>query len=320
MNPFFSGFAAQAVLILVGLSLSAWTGARLGDEEQLDHPGNPFGINRSPYGEVFAMAMQGPINTDFHVGMYGATPEEMWQRSLENKKPEAEPGSLLMVEPEPEENCNAGCCPDMPGPCNKDESLPPSLLGKMEHLIEQMRIGHARRTNPLPASETLKFHIRRSAEDKLRLAYNLDPAHYANYNSLHFFLTEGISTRPELVNSVDELARQTIQYCLTREDDPRPALTAAAAGINLLQLMFKQTLDGENPHSIESMKAELAQVDQCIRTYQKIAAQWSRNGNWRRLSRQRLEECQTRIQFIHNMRNACEKTIERIHNQTELSS
>lgn len=309
MPPSLSRTLTLATMIVAGMAGSAWVGTMLGDRGELQHPINPFGVNRSPYGEVFAMAMQGPINTDFHVGMYGATPEEMVQLQRENEKRRPKPGSLLIVVPDPEELESTEPPP-----------LPPGVIPKMQHLIDQMRSGHARRTNKLPASEALKFHIRRSAEDKLRLAYNLDPSHYANYNSLHFFLTEGIGTRPELQASVDELARQTIDYCLSREDDPRPALTAAAACTNLLQLMFQQHLHGHRKRTLEEMRTVLSQLDEAIATFHRIAAEWDRAAKWQRLSPQRIDECQTRIGFIINIRDASEKTIERILSETEISS
>lgn len=296
-------------MIIVGLTTTAWIGSLLGNKAELAHPINPLGINRSPYGEVFAMAMQGPINTDFHVGMYGATPEEMVELQRENQRRRPPPGSLLIVQPDPAHATSA-----------EDPPLPPGLLPKMQHLIERMRIGHARRTNPLPASDALKFHIRRSAEDKLRLAYHLDPSHYANYNALHFFLTEGIGTRPELEDSVDELAHQTIDYCLSRRDDPRPALTAAAACTNLLQLMFKQHFHAGKTRSLEEMQSVLTRLDESIERYERIAAEWQRNRQWQRLSPQRIDECRTRIRFITNIRNACAKTIGRIQSETEISS
>ena len=45
-----------------------------GRESDLNVPLNPLGINGSPYGEVFAMAMQGPIDTYFHGAMGGGSP------------------------------------------------------------------------------------------------------------------------------------------------------------------------------------------------------------------------------------------------------
>ena len=154
-------------LLAVGGAVCALTSSPLLSSKELDTPPNPFGINRSPYGEIFAMALQGPSDDNVHVGMYGATMSEMGAAAKNAPKP----GNLLIVKPETE-----------PHPKPKW-----TLMGSMASLISKMQTGHIERTNPLPASEALKFYLRRQAEDKLRFAYNLDPSHSANYNSLHFF-------------------------------------------------------------------------------------------------------------------------------------
>lgn len=299
MQARFQNRLLSATLIVVGGCAAAWTGLELLDHEELDAPLNPFGVNRSPYGEIFAMALQGPINKNFHVGMFGATPEEIVQRQKEN--PVEKPGSLLIVKPDPDEQDR------------ESKQAPKGVLGHMEHLINQMQVGLVRRTNRLPASELLKAHLRRQAEDKLRLAYNLDPSHYANYNALHFFLAEGITTRPELVKHSIELAQETIDYCLSIDYDPRPSLTAAAACTNILHYMFKaERLNEEKQYSPEEMDAVIADLDECIATYHRIAAQWDENGNWQRLSPQRVYDCQQRIRFITKIRDAAVITVERI--------
>ena len=59
----------SAALIASGVFLWAFAGRPLVVNPDLDAPLNPLGINGSPYGEVFAMAMQGPIDTYFHSAM-----------------------------------------------------------------------------------------------------------------------------------------------------------------------------------------------------------------------------------------------------------
>lgn len=288
-------------LISSGLLMCAWTGISLLNSSELDTPLNPFGINHSPYGEVFAMAMQGPINTDFHVGMYGATDEAIAEAQQKNAS--SPPGSILIVKPKP-----------APPQNQPPQTWSPSQ--KLLSMIDQMEKGHKERTNPLPASEALKFFLRRKAEDKLRFAYQLDPSHYANYNSLHFFLTEGISTRPELTALASQLAEETIEYCLKQEDDPRPALTAAAACTNMLHLMFTKLRKGEPTASTDEMRASLAKLDECIARYHEIAGQWDQNNSWSRLSPQRIDECQTRIGFVTRIRDAAFQTIVRIEKRS----
>ena len=54
---------------LIGAGAIVWAvaGRPLIANPDLELPLNPLGINHSPYGEVIAMAMQGPIDTYFEL-------------------------------------------------------------------------------------------------------------------------------------------------------------------------------------------------------------------------------------------------------------
>lgn len=170
----------------------------------------------------------------------------------------------------------------------------------------------------------MKRYLRRQAEDKLRFAYQLDPSHYANYNALHFFLTEpSVGTRPELTPSAAKLAEETIQYCLKQDNDPRPALTAASACTNILHLMFSDQREAHPKYNTAQMRQCLSLLDHCIARYQMIARQWDESKGWERLSTQRITECSDRISFISKIRDAAEKTILRFESgpqQEQVSS
>jgi hypothetical protein len=277
---------------LIGSGVLAWAfaGRPLLANSDLKAPLNPFGINRSPYGEVLAMAMQGPIETDFHVGISGTG------------------GGHHHADSAPCAKCKAGSAE--PEPAANRPKPSPSVRGFMKGLLASMEKGTEIRTNPKPASESMKRYLRRQAEDKLRFTYQLDPAHYANYNALHFFLTEpAIGTRPELTPSAAKLAEETIQYCLRQQDDPRPALTAAAACTNILHLMFADQREANPKYTTAQMRQCLGLLDHCIGRYRHIAAQWEETKAWDRLSEQRITECADRISFICKIRDAAEKTI-----------
>ncbi|MDX1679216.1 MAG: hypothetical protein R3242_00675 [Akkermansiaceae bacterium] len=283
MNKSLPAWIPSAACIAAGVASLVWIGPRLSQRKELNFPLNPFGINRSPYGEVAAMAVQGPISTDFNVGMYGVARQ---------KKSEQEG--------------------DKQANSNKPKGLRSGLLGNIHRLIEDMRIAHVQRTNPRPASEALKTHLRSEAEDKLRFAYRLDPSHYASYTALHFFLVEGISgDYKKLTPEAAKLAEDTIEYCLSIDNDPRPALTAAAACNNILQLMFESYKRGEDQYSIAQMEAVLKRFDQCVAAYNRIAQEWLDKGNWERLSDQRVGDIQERYQFNLRMRQTAKDTIER---------
>lgn len=250
--------------------------------KEADVPLNVLGINRSPYGEVFAMAMQGPIDNHFH-----ATESD---------------GHVC------DENCDHG---------EKENTLVSNagFNDRLRAFIEGMGQGQTERTNPRGASDAHKFYLRREIEDKLRFAYNLDPAHYGNYNAYHFFLTEPkLGTRPELTPHAAKLADQTITYCLTQRNDPRQALTAAAAAGNVIELMFNdRQANPEKPRfTSEHMKSVLKVMDQSIGLYSHLANEWAEKGLWANLSELRLAETKERFHFVLKIRDSHEQAIRRV--------
>ena len=267
---------------LIGSGVLAWTfaGRPLLSNPDFKTPLNPLGINGSPYGEVFAMAMQGPIDTDFHGVLHGGAGQAQSDES--SGSPHAE-------------------SPDH------------GHSSRMKNLLTALEQAKQARTNPKGASEAHRLYLRRQVEDKLRFAYKLDPSHYANYNSLHFFLTEPqLGTRPELTPSAAKLAEETIQYCLKQEDDPRPALTAAAATSNILELMLNDQHNPEPKFSTAQIRQYLQLLDHCIQRYITLATAWDDSKSWERLSPQRIAECDERFQFITNFRVAAAAAIDRL--------
>lgn len=256
----------------------------LANNPETKTPLNPFGINTSPYGEVFAMAMQGPIDVYWHGTERSSSGHEGHDHSHSHSDQ------------------------------NEATAAPSGRFGdRARHYLDGLTEASVARTNPKPASEKHSRYIRRQIENKLRFAYELDPAHYANYNSYHFFLTEPkLGTRPELTPGAAKLAERTIHYCLKKTDDPRPALTAAAATENLLELMFNDQLK-EKPHfTTAQMRQYLGLLDQCIARYNTISNEWTRTGNWSLLSDQRRLECKDRYHFILQVRHSSEETIRRL--------
>jgi hypothetical protein len=285
-----------ATLLGAGVLAWAFAGRPLIADRELAPPLNPLGINGSPYGEVIAMAMQGPIDTRFTIGMFGGGGQTRDDAS-------ASPDSGR--ETSAEEANEEIAVTDSPQPARRSlQTRWNSLLGSLAQAAEI-------RTNPKPPGEALKLHLRREAEDKLRFAYKLDPAHYANYNALHFFLTEPqVGTRPELTPSAAKLAQDTIEYCLKKQDDPRPALTAAAACTNILHLMFTDFRHSETPrYDTRQMRQCLALLDHCLQRYIAIASKWDKTRQWELLSPMRIAECDERFRFITKIRDAADQAI-----------
>jgi len=275
-------------LIGAGVAGFAISSRPLLKNQDADVPLNPLGINRSPYGEVFAMAMQGPIDTYFHAvedsGHVCADPEHCHHEHVKSKED-------LAIDKYTGVN------------------------DRVRHFIDGLGAGLEERTNPRSASAGHKFFLRRGIENKLRFAYNLDPSHYGNYNAYHFFLTEPeFGTRPELTPTAARLAEQTISYCLSQRNDPRQALTAAAAAGNILELMLNdRQIHAETPRfTTAQMRGVLQVMDQSIGLYSHLANEWSEKGLWANLSLLRIDEIQERLGFVLKIRQSHEQTIRRL--------
>lgn len=274
--------AINSTMAASGLALWSFAAGRLAGEGEFDYHPNPLGLKMSPYGQVIALAVQGGIDSDWN----GVETASFAQAANEE-----------------------GSAPTRPA-----NSRPASWLDHLEFAATE-------RTNPRPASEGHKFYLRRQVEDRLRLAYELDPSNYANYNSYSLFLTEpAVGTRRVLTDKVLTLARVTIDYCLREESDPRPALTAAAASGNILELMFLH----RDQHSLDEMKEQLRTLDSCLLRHRDLATQWIESGDFQRLSVARQHEMLERLHFVTRVREAAERTIQRLsasaHNQTSLSN
>lgn len=260
-------------MIAGGLVVCGSVGGTLAHNKDLKAPLNPFGINTSPFGEVIAMAMQGPV--------------DVYWNNASNTEIHAEKSSA---------------------------GQPASFRDGIRTFLENMETAAVERTNHRPASLAQEKFLRRQIEDKLRFAYQLDPAHYGNYASYHFFLTEpAVGTRRHRTSDVLALAERTIDYCLSRREDPRHALTAAAAAQNMLLVMFNESrTQGPATYSTVRMRETLALLDRCIALYHELAGEWDKSGNWALLSEQRLLEVQDRFTYILQTREVALKTIERL--------
>lgn len=280
-------------LIGSGVVGFAMTSPELIHSEETTFPPNPLGINRSPYGEVFAMAMQGPIDTFFVVAQANADGER--------EDPPKQKAKNLAFEDDSYSGWNE----------------------RFGYFMNSIAKGYEERTNHRSATAAHKLYLRRSVEDKLRFAYNLDPGHYGNYNAYHFFLTEPeLGTRPELTPKAAKLADETIAYCLAQRSDPRQALTAASAASNIILLMFNDRI--ENPDSpkytVDQMRQVFQWVDYSISLYVQLSEKWEQEGVWDNLSEFRRLETEARFDFIAKIRNSQKEAIDRLQGELAVVS
>ena len=276
--------AITCALAVSGVALWSHGAGRLAAGGDLDYRPNPLGLKTSPYGAVVALALQGGIESDWHGTMDGNG---------------ASTGTCTAC------GHHHGAAGDA---CHADEEGETS-----KSWIEHIELAATERTNPSPVTKGHLLYLRRQTEDQLRLAYELDPSNYANYNSYHLFLTEpSVGTRPVLTEEVIRLSSQTIDYCLKEESDPRPALTAAAAAGNILELMFLH----RDQHTLEQMKQQLHTFDYCLGKHQALTEKWLSSGEFENLSPARQFEMLERLKFVVKVRDAAVQTVARLSSPT----
>ena len=270
-------------LAVSGVALWSYGAARLASGGDFDYRPNPLGLKMSPYGQVIALAVQGGIDADWH--------------GAEARTGTKKCGDCGHDHGTAAETCDAG---------DQAPSREASFISRIESAVTE-------RTNPRPASEGHKFYLRRQVEDRLLFAYELDPSNYANYNSYHLFLTEpAVGTRPVLTERVLMLAGLTIDYSLREQSDPRPALTAASAAGNILELMFQH----RDNHSIDQMSQQLRLLDQALARHRELGSRWIESGDFQNLSPARQDEMLERLAFVTKVRDAAEATIRRLSSTT----
>jgi hypothetical protein len=276
--------------LLLGAGAGAWalTIQPLAREPDTHIPPNPLGLKRSPYGEVLAMAMQSPINLVWHAGVAG------------HEHHHHAPGEPCNEENEHEHEEDGD---------EAKSKAPSGMLGPYQAYLDELNGATDLRTNSKPATEAHRFAMRRKVEDQLRFAYELDPSHYGNYTAYHFFLNQSdLGTRPELTRQAMDLTEDTIRYCLSRTDDPRPALTAAAAIENELLIFFNEPAR----FPLSEMRRKLDLLDASLARHRELREQWVRSGNWNLISHARQEEIEERYRFIIKIRDAAAATIQRL--------
>ncbi|WP_367874813.1 hypothetical protein [Luteolibacter sp. Populi] len=267
-----------SVLAVTGVALWSYGAGKLSAGGDFDFHPNPLGLKQSPYGQVIAMAVQGGIDSDWH-GVESAGKDNIC-RSCGHNHGEEQDG---------------GCTP-------AQISDPDSLIGRLEAAVTE-------RTNSRPPTAGHKFYLRRQVEDRLRMAYDLDPSNYANYNAYQLFLTEpAVGTRPVLTDKVIQLARMTVDYCLKEDSDPRPALTAASATANTLQLMFQH----QENFTLDQMRQQMEMLDYTLSKHRVLTARWQESGDMGRISEARRLEMEDRLSFTTKVQEAAAKTIERL--------
>jgi hypothetical protein len=170
---------------------------------------------------------------------------------------------------------------------------------RTQEKIKQMEASVHRKTNGEPLTAAHKQFIQGEIEDKLRLAYELDPTNYTNYGNYHLFLyTTSFGKAEADEGAALDIARQTLEACKQDELDPASWVTAASAAYNIIYHVGRHYKD----YSVAQAKASLAEFDSCIDKYDEIMTQALRDG--RAIPAPRLTEMEERVAYLKKLRKA----------------
>ena len=178
--------------MLLGVGLWVGFSLHLDKEKKLGCELNPASMKGSPYGKILALAIQGPIDLYWH---FGETHESAEILNAEHEHPDGtshahgddldhgydhDPssagGSAVLAS---DENIDSG----------GGQRGGKTFTEQVKDEFKLMGATAKRKTDGTPLSSGHKKYIQSVIEDKVRLAYELDPTNYTNYGNLHLFLS-----------------------------------------------------------------------------------------------------------------------------------
>lgn len=285
----------SSLLIVTGLGLSAWGAGSLHSTGRLETGRNPFAIQQSAYGKLFARLSETTIDRVWHLGVEQIVPHYMSGIEHEDEASVNEvtgigatPGNVdhREVLPRPEV---AGAVGD---------ATAASGLDKGKRWIQDRVIAQHTRTNPNGLNQQHLNTVYREIEELLLRSFKMDPTHFGAYDSYHLFLTTtNFGGSPGKAQQARLIAGAAMSAALNEHEDPEPWLTAAAAGMNLYLMDAAPFMDKGDPIPLEILKKYRDQIGFCLARFDEIQTKSEKAGIWENLSFERQMEIAERSRF-----------------------
>ena len=269
---------AAATVAAVGAWL--WLSLALRQKGGLDMVPNIAAIGMSPYGKTLALAVQSPIDAYWHAG-------EQHDHDSDHDEDHC-PECARHREEEARE---------------AEEASHGPVMARAKLFVEGLTHCAEARTNPHGQTEAHKRYLRRQVENKLSVAYWLDPTNYANYNCYHLFLTESaLGTREHKIEDVIQLCDDTRSIVEREKVNPEPWLTAASADINKMEMVFLHRDSLPDPR--ESMARAITDMEFCLGRYQFLRDREAAAGTWNQIAEPRREVMEQRFRMLGRLLEA----------------
>lgn len=294
---------AAAVLMCCGVGLWGGLTPLLRSDGALSYEPNIACLKGSPYGKVLALAMQGPIGIYFHAGDTHRVAEHL------GNDEEAPPAASARAA-EHAEGCGCGAHGHEPEVAAPVVQAPSHIRAKKK--IQRMSAYAQRKTDGSPISPVHQRYLQGVTEDKLKLAYELDPSNYTNYGNYHLFLSLNDFGRSDAdEDAALALARKTLAFCQKEEVDAATWLTAASAAYNVITHIGRH----HQQYSVAEAKQSLASFDFCLKRYEDLLHSSQQMGYAR--PPVRLAEMNERARFLRKLRVAQGEYMQRMMSQKE---
>lgn len=283
--------------LAVGAGLWGGMAKKFNAENELSYEPNIACVKGSPYGKVLALAVQGPIDFYWHSGQTHADAETFNEEKAECADGFTEHDHGHHTHTEHGENCGCGAHDEPQTVIVKTESKPFQQRAKDQ--IKKMAASAHRKTDGAPLSQAHQDYLQGVTEDKLRLAYELDPSNYTNYGNYHLFIATTTFGKDEADDDrAVDIARKTIAFCKNDSVDPTSWLTAASAAYNVIYHIGRY----HQKFTIPEAKLSLEEFDFCIMNFERLSQEAVAEG--RVLSEARLKEMQSRLKYLAKLRKA----------------
>lgn len=290
-----SKLSKPAICAALFMGAVLWIGmaTKFKSEEKLSYEPNVACIKGSPYGKVFALAIQGPIDVYWHEG-------ETHQHSAINRRHH-------------HDGCSDGCQGHHHGSGAAVEfNQEVGAIQSLKENLKRLEAATFQRNNSKAMAPIHKQHLQDVIEDKLHLAHQLDPANYANYGNYHLYLSTSNLGKGEANDAAAlALAKQTLIVCKKDRVDPASWVTAASAAYNVANHIAQNHRD----HTVEEAKGSLAEFDFCIEQYEMLLGQALEDGL--AIPAVRVREMNTRVRQLIKLRHALGVHMKRLMTETD---
>ena len=289
--------------LALGAGLSGGMAQKFNAEDQLSYKPNVACMKGSPYGKILALAMQGPIDFYWHKGKTHEDEAILKKEGHQHDESCADGcddhagHDHGQTNNEHGENCGCDAHGENKQQLVELKEVPLHTRAKLK--IKKMAAAAHRRTNGQTLSPAHQKYLEGVTEDKLRLAYELDPSNYTNYGNYHLFIATTTYGRSEANDDAAvKLAMRTLMFCKKDGSDPASWVTAASAAYNIIYHIGRYY----NQYSVLEAKESLAEFDFCMNEYVRLRSQALEHG--RIVSENRITEMETRVKYLAKLRQA----------------